>query len=133
MEKPWLQHYEEGVPQTVKYPQKILSTLLQEAAEEYAQKTAVSFYGRTLTFDQLNRLVDQFAAVLHRLGIGKGDRVAIILPNLPQYPIVHYAIMRLGAIIVPTNPLYVERELKYQLNDSGAKAVIVLNLLYPRL
>ncbi|HBF43910.1 MAG TPA: long-chain fatty acid--CoA ligase [Desulfobacteraceae bacterium] len=133
MEKPWLQHYEEAVPQTVKYPQETLSILLQEAVEQYAQESAISFFGRTLNYCRLNRLVDQFAAVLHRLGVGKGDRVAIILPNLPQYPIAHYAIMRLGAIIVPTNPLYVERELKYQLNDSGAKAVIVLNLLYPRL
>ena len=133
MEKPWLQHYEEAVPQTVKYPQETLSILLQEAVEQYAQESAISFFGRTLNYGRLNRLVDQFAAVLHRLGVGKGDRVAIILPNLPQYPIAHYAIMRLGAIIVPTNPLYVERELKYQLNDSGAKAVIVLNLLYPRL
>jgi len=133
MEKPWLKHYEEGVPHTLEYPQKILSVLLQEVAEKHGEKPAIFFFGRILTFDQLNCLIDRFAAILHHLGIGKGDRVAIVLPNLPQYPIVHYAIMRLGAVIVPINPLYVERELKYQLNDSGAKAAIVLNLVYPRL
>ena len=133
MEKPWLKHYEEGVPHTLEYPQKILSVLLQEVAEKHGEKPAIFFFGRILTFDQLNCLIDRFAAILHHLGIGKGDRVAIVLPNLPQYPIVHYAIMRLGAVIVPVNPLYVERELKYQLNDSGAKAAIVLNLVYPRL
>jgi len=133
MEKPWLKHYEEGVPHILEYPQKILSVLLQEVAEKHGEKPAIFFFGRILTFDQLNCLIDRFAAILHHLGIGKGDRVAIVLPNLPQYPIVHYAIMRLGAVIVPVNPLYVERELKYQLNDSGAKAAIVLNLVYPRL
>jgi len=133
MEKPWLKHYEEGVPHTLEYPQKILPVLLQEVAEKHGEKPAIFFFGRILTFDQLNCLIDRFAAILHHLGIGKGDRVAIVLPNLPQYPIVHYAIMRLGAVIVPVNPLYVERELKYQLNDSGAKAAIVLNLVYPRL
>ena len=133
MEKPWLKHYEEGVPHTLEYPQKILSVLLQEVAEKHGEKPAFFFFGRILTFAQLNCLIDRFAAILHHLGIGKGDRVAIVLPNLPQYPIVHYAIMRLGAVIVPVNPLYVERELRYQLNDSGAKAAIVLNLVYPRL
>ena len=133
MEKPWLKHYEEGVPHILEYPQKILSVLLQEVAEKHGEKPAIFFFGRILTFDQLNCLIDRFAAILHHLGIGKGDRVAIVLPNLPQYPIVHYAIMRLGAVIVPVNPLYVERELKYQLNDGGAKAAIVLNLVYPRL
>lgn len=133
MERIWLKHYEEGVPKTIEYPEKPLFKLVEDAAKEYPDTTAVIFMGKKITFSELQKLIDQFAAALYDMGIRQGDSVAIILPNLPQYPIVHYALMKLGAVIVPTNPLYVERELEYQMNDSGAKAVIVLDLVYPRI
>ncbi len=133
MEKIWLKHYEKGVPEKIDYPDKPLFKLVEETAKDHPDTPAVIFMGKKITFKELQKAIDQFAAALYDLGIRQGDRVAIILPNLPQYPIVHYALMKLGAIIVPTNPLYVERELEYQMNDSGAKAVIVLDLVYPRI
>ncbi len=133
MERIWLKHYEEGVPESIDYPDIPLYKLLEEAAEKFPNTPAVIFMGKKITFKELVHAVNQFAAALYDMGIRRGDRVAIILPNLPQYPMVHYAIMKLGATIVPTNPLYVERELEYQMNDSGAKAVIVLDLVYPRI
>ncbi|GBD93455.1 long-chain-fatty-acid--CoA ligase [bacterium BMS3Abin05] len=133
MEKIWLKHYEKGVPEKIDYPDKPLNQLFEEAARDYPDTPAVIFMGKKISFKELQKAIDQFAAALYALGIRQGDRVAIILPNLPQYPMVHYAIMKLGAIIVPTNPLYVERELEHQMNDSGAKVVIVLDLIYPRL
>jgi len=132
MEKIWLKHYEKGVPETIDYPDKPLFKLVEDNAKEYPDTPAVIFMGKKITFKELQKAIEQFAAALYSLGIRQGDRVAIILPNLPQYPMVHYALMKLGAIIVPTNPLYVERELEYQMNDSGAKAVVVLDLVYPR-
>lgn len=132
MEKIWLKHYEKGVPKTIDYPDKPLFKLVEEAAKDYPDTPATIFMGKKITFKELQKAIDQFAAALYDLGIRQGDRVAIILPNLPQYQITHYALMKLGVIIVPTNPLYVERELEYQMNDSGAKAVIALDLIYPR-
>jgi len=132
MEKIWLKHYEKGVPKTIDYPDKPLFKLVEEAAKDYPDTPAVIFMGKKITYKELQKAIDQFAAALYDLGIRQGDRVAIILPNLPQYQITHYALMKLGAIIVPTNPLYVERELEHQMNDSGAKAVIALDLIYPR-
>ena len=133
MEKIWLKHYEEGVPHTIEIPDKTMYDLLVDAAKEHPERTAVSFFGKKISFGQLLNAVDQFATALYDLGVRKGTKVAIILPNLPQYPMVHYAIMKLGGILVPTNPLYVEREIQYQLSDSGAEYLIVLNLLFPRI
>jgi len=133
MEKPWLRFYEEKVPFSIDYPPVPMTYLFDEAVRKGSDTPALIFFGNRITYGQLNRWVERFAGALHHLGIKKGDRVAIILPNLPQYPIAHFALMRLGAIIVPTNPMYVERELAYQLRDSGAVAAIVLDLIYHRL
>ena len=132
MEKIWLKHYEEGVPHTIEVPDKTMYDLLVEAAQRNPERTALSFFGKKISFRELLQMVDQFAAALYDLGVRKGTRVALILPNLPQYPIAHYAVIKLGGVLVPTNPLYVERELQYQLNDAGAEYLVVLNLLFPR-
>ena len=133
MERVWQDFYDSQVRPSIEYPQIGLSQLLQTAVEENPSGTAAMFFGAKLSYRNLSQLVDQFARGLNSLGIEQGDRVALILPNLPVYPIAHFAIVRIGAIVVPTNPLYVERELEYQLNDSGARAAVVFDQLAPRL
>jgi len=103
--------------------------MLEKNAKDVPRHPAFSFFGKEINYFQLKVYVDQFADALYHLGVRKGTRVAIMLPNIPQYPIVHYAVMKLGGIIVPTNPLYVESEIEYQMKNSGAEFLVVLNLL----
>ncbi len=133
MQRNWLKFYEEGVPHTIEIPDKTLNHLFQEAVASNPHGRAVSFFGKKISYEGLGRQVDQLATALSRLGVKKGDRVAIILPNIPQYPVVHFAALKIGAILVPTNPLYVEREFQYQINNSGAETAIVLDFLHPKL
>ena len=129
----WLRHYQEGVPESIDYPDKNVFRLLEEAASGNPEGTATIFFGARISYGRLIGLVESFAGSLSRLGVKKGDRVALILPNLPGYPVAHFAVLRLGAVLVPTNPLYVERELEHQLRSSGAETVVILDQLYPRL
>lgn len=133
MEKQWLKFYEEKVPLSIDYPPVPMTYFFNETVRKGSDTTALIFFGNRISYGQLRQWVERFAGALYHLGIRRGDRVAIILPNLPQYLIAHFALMKLGAIIVPTNPMYVERELEYQLRDSGAVAAIVLDLIYHRL
>ncbi len=135
--RPWFAHYPEGVPHTLApYPEKNLYSLLSEAAGRHPTAPAVVWAvpgGKTLTYAQLKSETERFSAVLSKLGVKKGDRVALILPNCPQYVIAYYATVRIGAVIVGNNPLYTARELSHQLNDCGAEVVVVLDSLYPNL
>ncbi|HEY7281589.1 MAG TPA: long-chain fatty acid--CoA ligase [Actinomycetota bacterium] len=135
--RPWLAHYPEGVPRTLApYPEKNLYSLLSEAAERHPNAPAVVWAvpgGKTLTYAQLKAETERFSAVLTKLGVKKGDRVALILPNCPQYVIAYYATVRIGGVIVGNNPLYTARELAHQLNDCGAEVVVVLDSLWPNL
>lgn len=133
MEKPWLALYPQQVPHSIDYPRKPLQQFLQEAAEQFPQKTAIHFLGKELTYKEIYEQAIKLASYLQQLGLQKGDRVSIMLPNCPQAVISYYAILFAGGIVVQTNPLYTERELEYQLNDSGAKVIISLDLLYPRI
>ncbi len=133
MEKVWLSSYDPEVPRSLEYPDQTLRDLFERAVRETPGHTATYFYGAKMSYRKLGKLVDRFAAALHELGVSRGDRVALILPNLPLYPIAHFAVIQLGGILVPTNPLYVERELEHQLNNSGAETVVVLDQLYPTL
>ncbi|GAB4108639.1 MAG: long-chain fatty acid--CoA ligase [Acidobacteriota bacterium] len=130
MEKPWLKFYDPGVPRTMQYPDLNMYQVLQMTIEENPRGVATIFFGARLTYVQLGRLVDRFADALAALGVAKGDRVALLLPNFPGYVIAHFAALKLGAVLVPTNPLYVERELEHQMNDSGAETLIVLDQLF---
>ena len=131
MDKPWLNKYESRVPPSITYPQKTLPEMLADSAARFPENTATIFLKAKLTYRQLNALVDRFAAGLQRLGLRKGDRVAIFLPNSPQYVIAYYGILRAGGIVVPCNPLYVARELQHQLKDSGSKIILTLSKFYP--
>jgi long-chain acyl-CoA synthetase len=127
VKKIWLEHYPEGVPASID-PERYTSlvALMQEAFDNYRDKPAYMLMGRTIRFGDIDRLSTQLAAHLQARGIAKGDRVAIMLPNVLQYPVAVAAVLRAGAIVVNVNPLYTPRELKHQLQDSGARALIVI-------
>jgi long-chain acyl-CoA synthetase len=139
MAAPWTKHYEEGVPATIAYPAWTLPDLLDTITEEYPDKIALTFFAdpklppSRMTYRQLKEQTLRFATALYQLGVRKGDRVAIMLPNCPQFPVVFFGLLRLGAIAVNTNPLYVAREMKEQFNDAGAESVVILNTFFPRL
>jgi long-chain acyl-CoA synthetase len=127
---PWLQHYEEGVPVHLELPDRPLTWLLDKAANGHPNQAAFIYYGSRITYAQFSNLANRFAIGLQRLGVQKGDRVAIALPNIPQFPIAFYGALRAGAVVVPTNPLYAEREMQHQLADSGAKIIVMLDTFY---
>jgi long-chain acyl-CoA synthetase len=139
MDAPWIKFYEEGVPKTITYPTWTLPDLLDASAKEYPNRVALTFFAdprlspSRMTYRQLRDATLRFATALYQLGVRKGDRVAIMLPNCPQFPVVFFGLLRLGAIAVNTNPLYVGREMREQFNDSGAETVILLNTFFPRL
>src|SRR6266568_4847146 len=129
--RPWVRHYEQGVSAELAIPDQPLTWLLDQAVHNHSDQTAIIYYGTRLNYAQLSSLANRFAAALQRLGVQKGDRVAIALPNIPQYPIAFYGALRAGAVIVPTNPLYTEREMQHQLADSGARVIVMLDSFYP--
>src|SRR5579864_211300 len=128
---PWLRHYEQGVPAHIDIPDQPLTWILDQTVHRFPSQTAFIYYGTRLSYARFSSLANRFAAALLRLGIKKGDRVAIALPNIPQYPIAFYGALRAGAVVVPTNPLYTEREMQHQLADSGARAIVLLDMFYP--
>lgn len=121
--------YPRGVRRNLVYPDISLYELLERAENKFPHNIATVFMGGKLTYRQLKEQVDRFAAALHQLGVKKGDRVAIMLPNCPQGVISYYAVLKLGAVAVQTNPMYMERELSHQLKDSGSETIIVLDLV----
>ena len=126
-DRPWLAAYPQGVPADIdlsKYPS--LVALMDEAFTKYADRIAYSFMGKDVTYAQTDSLSNAFAAYLQGLGLVKGDRVAIMMPNVPQYPVTVAAILRAGFVVVNVNPLYTPRELEHQLKDSGAKAIVII-------
>ena len=123
----WLKSYPEGVPADLPAsPYPSLVALLEESFRKYADRPAYSFMGKELTFGETDRLSRAFAAYLQGLGLAQGDRVAIMMPNVPQYPVVVAAILRAGYVVVNVNPLYTARELEHQLKDSGSKAIVII-------
>ena len=127
MEKIWLKQYPAGVPADVKtdlYPS--LVALLDESFRKYRDLPAYHFMGRRLSFRQVDDASRAMAAYLQGLGLARGDRIAIMMPNVPQYPVAVAAILRAGFVVVNVNPLYTPRELEHQLKDSGAKAIFIV-------
>ena len=123
----WLKSYPEGVPADLPPPPYTsLVALLEESFRKYADRPAYSFMGKEMSFGETDRLSRAFAAYLQGLGLAQGDRVAIMMPNVPQYPVVVAAILRAGYVVVNVNPLYTARELEHQLKDSGSKAIVII-------
>lgn len=129
-DRPWLKHYDQGVPHHIEYPEVPLFYFLEEAARKYPDAPATIFKGAKLTYRELNELTDRLAAGLADLGIKKGDRVGIFMPNTPQFVIAYFAILKLGAVVVATNPLYSAREIEHQVNDAGIQVMIVMSNFY---
>jgi long-chain acyl-CoA synthetase len=122
--RPWLDSYAPGVPHEIELPTGSLADLIAESVRTYPQNVAIEFFNRETTYAELGDQIGRAAEGLRRLGVKKGDTVALVLPNCPQHVVAFYAILRLGAIVVEHNPLYTPRELRHQFEDHGAKVVI---------
>lgn len=133
-ERVWYGNYPDDVPTSLEpYPEHSLYQILQDAADGFPDRPAIAFLGNHLNYSELHDEVKKLAAALAALGVGRGDRVGLILPNSPQFVIGYFAALRIGAIAVGNNPLYTRRELTHQLSDSGCRVVVVLDQLYPTL
>jgi len=130
-EKPWSKFWPQDVPKNLEYPEVSLSDLLRKTAEKYPDKTAIVYFDKPMTYRELNSAADKFATALDALGVKKGDKVALFLANMPQFVIAYYGAIRIGAIETAISPLYREREVEHQLNDSQAETIVVLDALYP--
>jgi long-chain acyl-CoA synthetase len=130
-DRPWFSFYEQGVLPYLEIPAHPLTWMLDQTASRYPDHSAILYYGKTYTYAQLATLADRFAAGLQHLGVRKGDRVAIALPNIPQYPVAFYGTLKAGAVVVQTNPLYTQREMQHQLADAQARYMVMLEDFYP--
>lgn len=133
MKRPWISRYAAGVPASVDYPEWAVPDLLRHSTARAPDSSALLFYGSRISYRDLDDLATRLAFALRRLGVRQGDRVALMLPNIPQAVIAYYSVLKAGAIVVPTNPLYVERELQIQVMDSGSDTIVALDLFYPRI
>ncbi|MEG9194814.1 MAG: long-chain fatty acid--CoA ligase [Candidatus Methanoglobus sp.] len=132
VERIWIKHYDKGVRDHIDYPVIPLYSLLEESARKYPDKPALIFYGKKITYRELNELTDRVASYLYDLGIRKGSKVVIDLPNIPQYVIAYYGILKAGATVVQCNPLYTEREIRYIVENSEAEAGFFFEPVFPR-
>jgi long-chain acyl-CoA synthetase len=132
-DKPWIAHYEKDVPEFIDYEKTCIPDFLERTAKNFPDRMALSFQGYNLTYQKLKDMVDRFASCLADFGIKKGDRVAILLPNIIPCVAAYYAILKIGGIAVMNNPLYSDRELEHQFNDSNSKVLITLDLLGNRM
>ena len=129
-DKPWLKSRDEGVPTHIEYPEIPLYGLLEEAAGKYPEAACTIFKGARITYQEMNALTDRLAAGLAGLGVKKGDRVGIFMPNTPQFVQAYFGILKAGGVVVATNPLYSAREIEHQANDAGIEIMIVMSNFY---
>ncbi len=132
-DRPWFDHYAPGVPREVEVPDVPLTRLLADTVKRFPGRPAMRFYGATLSYGAFDERTARCAAALAGLGVKKGDRVAVMLPNVPQFPIAFYGALRAGAVVVQTNPLYQSEELLAQLLDSGTKVLFALDIFRERI
>jgi long-chain acyl-CoA synthetase len=130
-QKPWYKFWPEGVPKNIDYPEVPLSDLLRQTAQSDPGHVAIVYFDKEMTYEQLDTAVDTFATALADLGVRKGDKLALFLPNIPQFIISYYGAIRIGAIETAISPLYKEREVEHQLADSEAETLVILDALYP--
>jgi len=132
-DRPWISAYERGVSPHYEYAAKPVFQFLADSAKNNPQHNALLFYGKGTSYRELEASTNAFAHALIGLGVQKGDRVAIMLPNIPQCVVAYYGALKCGAVVVMTNPLYTERELLTQIEDSGAETIVAMDILYPRI
>jgi long-chain acyl-CoA synthetase len=129
--KPWFSSWPKDIPKNLEYPDLPLNEILEKTSKEYPEKTAIAYFEKKTTYAQLNSLSNNFAAALVDFGVEKSDRVALFLPNIPQFIIAYYGVLKAGAILTAISPLNKEREVAYQLRDSEAETIVALDSLYP--
>lgn len=129
-EKPWLAHYDEDVPHHIDYPQVPIFHFLEESAQKYPDRACTIFKGARISFAEMNRITNALANALVKMGIKKGDRVGIFMPNTPQFVMAYFAILKAGGVVVATNPLYSHHEIEHQLNDAGVEVMFVMTNFY---
>ena len=128
--KPWLQRYDKGVPHTIDYPKKPLFHFLEQSAEKYPDRACTVFKGAVISYKEMNELSDRLAAALADMGVKKGDRVGIFMPNTPQFVMAYFGILKAGGVVVAINPLYTPAEIEYQANDAGIEVMFVMTNFY---
>jgi long-chain acyl-CoA synthetase len=128
--RPWIKQYDSGVPESIDYPDISVFSFLEGAARKYPSQACTVFRDDVITFAEMNSHVDRLAAGLVALGVKKGDRVGLVLPNIPQFVLGYYAVLKAGGVVVAINPQYKQRELEYQVADSGVEVLIGLDSAY---
>jgi len=129
-DRPWIKQYDEGVPSTIEYPEIPLFKILEDAAQNYPDVPCTIFKGAKITYREMNQITDQLAASLVEMGVKKGDRVGIMMPNTPQFVMAYFGILKAGGIVVASNPLYSPKEIEHQVNDSGVEVMFVMTNFY---
>ncbi|MCK4490560.1 MAG: long-chain fatty acid--CoA ligase [Anaerolineales bacterium] len=128
--RPWHDYYDEGIPSSLTYPAVPIFHFLEDSAKKYPDKPCTIFKGAEISYKEMSKITDQLAAALVGLGVKKGDRVGILIPNTPQFVMAYFAVLKAGGVVVATNPQYTEREIKHQANDSGMKLMILMSNYY---
>jgi long-chain acyl-CoA synthetase len=129
-DRPWLAHYDKGVPQTIEVPNAPLFYFLEESARKYPDRACTIFKGAVITYKEMNAITDQVAAALVDMGVKKGDRVGIFMPNTPQFVMAYFGILKAGGVVVATNPLYTAHEIEHQASDAGIEVMFVMTNFY---
>ena len=129
---PWYKRYDKGVPLTIDYPAVPLYFFLEESAQKYPDKPCTIFKGATISYKEMNAITDRIAGALAALGVKKGDRVGIFMPNTPQSIMADFGILKAWGVIVATNPLYTPPEIEHQVNDAGIEIMFVMSNFYAK-
>jgi long-chain acyl-CoA synthetase len=129
-EHPWFKWYDKGVPHTIDYPAVPLYHFLEESARKYPNAPCTIFKGATITYREMNEITDRVAGGLAAMGVKKGDRVGMFLPNTPQFVMIYFGILKAGGVVVATNPLYTPKEIEHQVNDAGIETMFVMSNFY---
>ena len=119
-------------PDTLTYESRLIPAMLENAALKFPKRDAIVFFGSTMTYKQLWEAVNQFSQALQETGVREKERIILFLPNCPHFVIAYYAALSVGAVVVPSNPLYSEKELEFQINDSGSTTLVTLDALFPK-
>src|SRR5512141_1928726 len=129
-DRPWVKNYDKGVPATIDYPAGPLFQFLEQSAQKYPDRACTIFKGAKVSYKEMNEITDRIAGALAAMGVKKGDRVGIFMPNTPQFVMAYFGIIKAGGVVVATNPLYTAPEIEYQANDSGVELMFVMTNFY---
>ncbi len=129
-DKPWLKKYDPGVSTHIEYPEVPVFYFLEETAKKYPDSPCTIFKGAKISYPEMNEITDRLAAGLAEIGVKKGDRIGIFMPNTPQFVIAYFAVLKAGGVVVATNPLYTPREIEHQVNDAGIQIMLVMSNFY---